>query len=336
MDNEQMEHTEPMETDVFAQRTDLTVLSNAINAVQQQIRKVIVGQDELVRLIITALLADGHVLLEGVPGVAKTLSAKLTARSLDVPFSRIQFTPDLMPSDVLGTPVFNPREGTFDFKKGPLFSNVVLIDEINRAPAKTQSALFEVMEERQITIDGKTYPMSPPFMVIATQNPIEQEGTYRLPEAQLDRFLFKIVVPYPDASQEFTILRNFNKISMDDVLSGIEPVLRQADVIELRKIVRSFLVDDKLLKFIADFVHQTRNNKSIYLGGSPRASLAIMNAGKAMAAINGRDFVTPDDLLEVIPPVLRHRIILSPEKEMEGVTEDAVIKQILQSMDIPR
>ncbi|RYY96366.1 MAG: MoxR family ATPase, partial [Chitinophagaceae bacterium] len=251
-------------------------------------------------------------------------------------FSRIQFTPDLMPSDVLGTPVFNPREGTFDFKKGPLFSNIVLIDEINRAPAKTQSALFEVMEERQITIDGKTYPMAPPFMVIATQNPIEQEGTYRLPEAQLDRFLFKIVVPYPTAEQEFTILQQFNTMASSDVLAAIQPVLRRDEVVRLRQQVRSFVVEEKLLQFIAAFVHQTRNHKSIYLGASPRASLAVMNASKAIAAISGRDFVTPDDILEVIPPVLRHRIILSPEKEMEGVSEDTVIRQILQTMDIPR
>ncbi|RYZ24258.1 MAG: MoxR family ATPase [Chitinophagaceae bacterium] len=325
-----------MESEIFEQRTDLTALSEAIAAVQQQIRTVIVGQEELVRLVIAALLADGHVLLEGVPGVAKTLSAKLTAKSLDVPFSRIQFTPDLMPSDVLGTPVFNPKEGTFDFKKGPLFSNIVLIDEINRAPAKTQSALFEVMEERQITIDGKTYPMQPPFMVIATQNPIEQEGTYRLPEAQLDRFLFKIVVPYPDAEQEFAILRQFNHQATAEVLAAIRPVLQRDDVVRLRGQVRSFVIEEKLLRFIANFVNSTRNHKSIYLGASPRASLAIMNASKAIAALSGRDFVTPDDILEVIPPVLRHRIILTPEKEMEGVTEDAVIRQILQTLDIPR
>ncbi|GAA4331679.1 MoxR family ATPase [Flaviaesturariibacter amylovorans] len=325
-----------METDLFEQRTDLSALSEAINAVQAQIRQVIVGQDEMVRLIIAALLADGHVLLEGVPGVAKTLSAKLTAKSLEAPFSRIQFTPDLMPSDVLGTPVFNPREGTFDFKKGPLFSNIVLIDEINRAPAKTQSALFEVMEERQITIDGKTYQMAPPFMVIATQNPIEQEGTYRLPEAQLDRFLFKIVVPYPTAEQEFAILQQFNTMGSADALAAIQPVLRRDEVVRLRQQVRSFVVEEKLLQFIASFVHQTRNHKSIYLGASPRASLAVMNASKAIAAMSGRDFVTPDDILEVIPPVLRHRIILSPEKEMEGVSEDTVIRQILQTMDIPR
>jgi MoxR-like ATPase len=325
-----------METQLFEQRTDLSALSEAVMAVRQQIKKVIVGQDELVRLIITALLADGHVLLEGVPGVAKTLSAKLTARSMDVNFSRIQFTPDLMPSDVLGTPVFNPKEGTFDFKRGPIFSNVVLIDEINRAPAKTQSALFEVMEERQITIDGKTYPMQPPFMVIATQNPIEQEGTYRLPEAQLDRFLFKIVVPYPSESEELEILQQFNQMGNTNVVASIEPVLKREQMATIRQQVKSLVIDEKLLQFIAKLVHQTRNHKSIYLGASPRASLAIMNASKAMAAINGRDFVTPDDILEIAVPVLRHRIILSPDKEMEGVSEDAVIKQIINSLDIPR
>jgi MoxR-like ATPase len=325
-----------METQLFEQRTDLSALSEAVMAVRQQIKKVIVGQDELVRLIITALLADGHVLLEGVPGVAKTLSAKLTARSMDVNFSRIQFTPDLMPSDVLGTPVFNPKEGTFDSKRGPIFSNVVLIDEINRAPAKTQSALFEVMEERQVTIDGKTYPMQPPFMVIATQNPIEQEGTYRLPEAQLDRFLFKIVVPYPTESEELEILQQFNQMGNTNVVASIEPVLKKEQMATIRQQVKTLVIDEKLLQFIAKLIHQTRNHKSIYLGASPRASLAIMNASKAMAAINGRDFVTPDDILEIAVPVLRHRIILSPDKEMEGVSEDAVIKQIINSLDIPR
>ena len=325
-----------METQLFEQRTDLSALSEAVMAVRQQIKKVIVGQDELVRLIITALLADGHVLLEGVPGVAKTLSAKLTARSMDVNFSRIQFTPDLMPSDVLGTPVFNPKEGTFDFKRGPIFSNVVLIDEINRAPAKTQSALFEVMEERQITIDGRTYAMQPPFMVIATQNPIEQEGTYRLPEAQLDRFLFKIVVPYPTENEELEILQQFNQMGNTNVVASIEPVLKKEQMAIIRQQVKTLVIDEKLLQFIAKLIHQTRNHKSIYLGASPRASLAIMNASKAMAAINGRDFVTPDDILEVAVPVLRHRIILSPDKEMEGVSEDAVIKQIINSLDIPR
>jgi MoxR-like ATPase len=325
-----------MEEQLFEQRTNLSALSDAIAAIQHGLRKVIVGQEELVRLMIAALLADGHVLLEGVPGVAKTLTAKLTARSLDVKFSRIQFTPDLMPSDVLGTPVFNPRDAVFDFKRGPIFSNVVLIDEINRAPAKTQSALFEVMEERQITIDGKTYPMDPPFMVIATQNPIEQEGTYRLPEAQLDRFLFKVIVPYPNEDQEYLILQQFNGMGSTNVLSLVGPVLQQAQIGHFREQVKRFVIEEKLLRFIASFVHHTRNHKSIYLGASPRASLAIMNASKAIAAMAGRDFVTPDDIIEVLAPVLRHRIILTPEKEMEGVTEDTVIKQILQSMDIPR
>src|SRR5690349_11438310 len=201
-----------MEEQIFQQRTDLTNLNQAVTSISNEIRKIIVGQDEMVRLIITALLADGHVLIEGVPGVAKTLTAKLVARSLDAGFSRIQFTPDLMPSDVLGTPVFNPKESSFEFKRGPLFSNIVLIDEINRAPAKTQSALLEVMEERQITVDGKTYLMQAPFMVLATQNPIEQEGTYRLPEAQLDRFLFKVVVPYPSEAEEFAILNQFHNM----------------------------------------------------------------------------------------------------------------------------
>jgi MoxR-like ATPase len=331
-----MEEQLKMEEPLFGLRTDLTELSEAVLAIRKQLRKVIVGQDEMVRLIITALLADGHVLIEGVPGVAKTLTAKLVARCMDIHFSRIQFTPDLMPSDVLGTPVFNPREAVFDFKRGPIFGNVVLIDEINRAPAKTQAALFEVMEERQVTIDGRTYPMQPPFMVLATQNPIEQEGTYRLPEAQLDRFLFKIIVPYPSEAEEFEILSQFHQLGNTDAVSSISPVLRPEQIGALRRQVKTLVIEEKLLQFIARFVHLTRNHKSIYLGGSPRASLAIMNASKAMAAINGRDFVTPEDILEVIPPVLRHRVVLSPDKEMEGVTEDVVLRQILQTMDVPR
>ena len=325
-----------MEEQVFQARTDLTELSNAVDSLREQIKKIIVGQDEMVRLIIAALLADGHVLIEGVPGVAKTLTSKLVAKSLAVQFSRIQFTPDLMPSDVLGTPVFNPKEASFEFKKGPLFGNIVLIDEINRAPAKTQAALFEVMEEKQITVDGKTYPMQAPFMVLATQNPIEQEGTYRLPEAQLDRFLFKVVVPYPNEAEEFNILNQFHNMGNTDVLSVISSVLQGSQIINIRRQVKTLVIEEKLLQFIARLIHITRNHKSIYLGGSPRASLAIMNASKAIAAINGRDFVTPEDILTVVPPVLRHRIILSPDKEMEGVTEDAVIKQIIQTMDIPR
>lgn len=325
-----------MEEQIFQPRTDLSALNHAVMSIRNEIKKIIVGQDEMVRLIITALLADGHVLIEGVPGVAKTMTAKLVAKSVSTGFSRIQFTPDLMPSDVLGTPVFNPKEASFDFKKGPIFSNIVLVDEINRAPAKTQSALLEIMEERQATVDGKTYPMSSPFMVLATQNPVEQEGTYRLPEAQLDRFLFKIIVPYPNESEEAMILTQFHGMGNATPLDMIKPALQAQQVIELRKQIKTQIIEERLLQFIAKLIHQTRNHKSIYLGASPRASLAIMNAAKAMAAMMGRDFVTPEDILSVVPPVLRHRIILSPDKEMEGITEDDVIKQIIQGMDVPR
>ncbi len=321
---------------MFESRTDLSALNEAVVSIRTEIRKIIVGQDEMVRLIMAALLADGHVLIEGVPGVAKTMTAKLVARSVDAGFSRIQFTPDLMPSDVLGTPVFNPREASFEFKKGPVFSNIVLVDEINRAPAKTQSALLEVMEERQATVDGKTYAMAEPFMVLATQNPVEQEGTYRLPEAQLDRFLFKIVVPYPSESEELTILTQFHNLGNTSIQDIVKPVLRGEQINALRRQIKTLIIEEKLLQFIASLVHQTRQHKSIYLGASPRASLAVMNASKAIAAMQGRDFVTPEDIRDVLIPVLRHRIILAPDKEMEGVTEADVIRQIMQGMDVPR
>lgn len=324
------------EQQLFQQRTDLSALNHAVMSIRNEIKKIIVGQDEMVRLIITALLADGHVLIEGVPGVAKTLTAKLVAKSVDAGFSRIQFTPDLMPSDVLGTPVFNPKEALFEFKKGPVFSNIVLVDEINRAPAKTQSALLEIMEERQATVDGKTYSMATPFMVLATQNPVEQEGTYRLPEAQLDRFLFKIIVPYPTEAEEMTILTQFHQMGNTSAMDMIKPALAAQQVTTLRQQIKTLIIEERLLQFIARLIHQTRNNKSIYLGASPRASIAIMNASKAMAAMQGRDFVTPEDILAIVPSVLRHRIILSPDKEMEGITEDDVIRQIIQGMDVPR
>jgi MoxR-like ATPase len=325
-----------MEEQIFHQRTDLTALNHAVTSIRNEIKKIIVGQDEMVKLIIAGLLADGHVLIEGVPGVAKTLTAKLVAKSVNAGFSRIQFTPDLMPSDVLGTPVFNPKEASFEFKKGPVFSNIVLVDEINRAPAKTQSALLEIMEERQATVDGRTYPMPAPFMVLATQNPVEQEGTYRLPEAQLDRFLFKVIVPYPSEAEEVMILTQFHNMGNTTAMDMIHPALDGEQVAALRKQIKTQFIEEKLLQFIAKLIHQTRNHKSIYLGASPRASLAIMNASKAMAAMQGRDFVTPEDILSVVAPVLRHRIILSPDKEMEGITEDDVIKQIIQGMDVPR
>lgn len=325
-----------MEEQIFQQRTNLTALHEAVFSIRNEIKKIIVGQDEMVKLIIAALLADGHVLIEGVPGVAKTLTAKLVARSLDTGFSRIQFTPDLMPSDVLGTPVFNPKDASFEFKKGPVFSNIVLVDEINRAPAKTQSALLEIMEERQASVDGRTHQMASPFMVLATQNPVEQEGTYRLPEAQLDRFLFKVVVPYPGETEELEILTKFHQMGNTPINDVVKPVLGGQQVNELKSQIKGILMEEKLLQFIARLIHQTRNHKSIYLGASPRASLCVMNASKAMAAMQGRDFVTPDDIREIVIPVLRHRIILAPDKEMEGITEDEVIRQIIQSMDVPR
>lgn len=325
-----------MDEQMYQPRVDLTALNEAVNNIRSEIKKIIVGQDEMVKLILAAILADGHVLIEGVPGVAKTLTAKLVARSINAGFSRIQFTPDLMPSDVLGTPVFNPREAVFDFKPGPVFSNIVLIDEINRAPAKTQSALFEIMEERQATVDGKTYLMASPFMVLATQNPIEQEGTYRLPEAQLDRFLFKVLVPYPTEEQEVTMLKLFHEMGSTQPVDKVQPVLNADQINEIRQQVKTLLIEDKLMAFIARLIQQTRNHKSIYLGASPRASLAIMHAAKAMAALSGRDFVTPEDILSIVAPVLRHRIILAPEKEMEGVTEDEVIKQVIEGMEVPR
>jgi MoxR-like ATPase len=321
---------------IFEQRTDLSQLNYAITAIREEVAKVIVGQENMVELMIAAILADGHILIEGVPGVAKTLAAKLMAKLIDVNFSRIQFTPDLMPSDVLGTSVFNPKEASFQFKAGPLFSNLVLIDEINRAPAKTQSALFEVMEEKQITVDGTTYPMKLPFMVLATQNPIDQEGTYRLPEAQLDRFLFKIEVGYPTLEEEVTILLNQHQMDNRHLLNETNKILSAADIAAYRDTIRKIVVEKKLIEFVAKIVNETRNNPSLFLGASPRASLAIVKAAKAFGAMRGRDFIIPDDIIEVAPHVLRHRIMLTPEKEMEGVTADELIERMIKSIEVPR
>jgi MoxR-like ATPase len=325
-----------MEENLFEQRTDLADLQTAVEELKGEIGKVIVGQDQMIELLLAGILADGHILIEGVPGVAKTLTAKLLSKVISVGFSRIQFTPDLMPSDVIGTSVFNPRESTFQFKQGPIFSNIVLIDEINRAPAKTQSALFEVMEERQITVDGQTYPLNPPFMVVATQNPIEQEGTYHLPEAQLDRFLFKINVEYPTAEQEFRIVANHHQLRGNVRIDMVASVLSAARVGELREKVRGVHVEEKLIQFITTIVGATRNHKSIYLGASPRASIGILNGSKAIAAMRGRDFITPEDVIYTTPAVLRHRLVLTPEKEMEGASADVVIDEIIRSIEVPR
>jgi MoxR-like ATPase len=325
-----------MENEFFEQRTNLTKLSKAVEQIKATLATIIVGQHDSIDLLIAGILADGHILIEGVPGVAKTLTAKLIAKTIDARYSRIQFTPDLMPSDILGTSVFNPKTTEFEFKQGPIFGNIILIDEINRAPAKTQSALFEVMEERQLTIDGHRYKMEEPFTVFATQNPVEQEGTYRLPEAQLDRFLFKIEVKYPTLEEEIAILSRQHQQKTTDQLSQIQPTLSAADINELRQQVRALHVEDKILEFTAKIIHETRNSKSLQLGGSPRASLAIVNGAKALAATRGRDFVTPDDIIYVASPVLRHRIMLTPDKEMEGVTPDEVITQVIQKIEVPR
>lgn len=325
-----------MEQEMFSQRTDLSQLNAAVEQIKEALGKVIVGQKDTIDLLIAGLLADGHLLMEGVPGVAKTLSAKLIAKCISAVFSRIQFTPDLMPSDVLGTAVFSPKTAEFQFRKGPIFGNIILVDEINRAPAKTQSALFEAMEERQITVDGHTYHLEDPFMVLATQNPIEQEGTYRLPEAQLDRFLFKIEVKYPTLEEEIEILTNQHQQRTENQLQEIAAVLSVEQIKTLRATIKALFVEPKLLAYAAQIVHETRNNKSLYLGASPRASLAIINAGKAIAAMAGRDFVTPDDIIKVATPVLVHRIMLSPEKEMEGLTPSDIVAQIIKKIEVPR
>lgn len=317
-------------------RVDLNQLNEAVQKIRGEIAKVIVGQESMIDLLLAAILADGHVLIEGVPGVAKTLTAKLLARCIDVPFSRIQFTPDLMPSDVLGTSVFNPQSGSFTFRHGPIFSNIVLIDEINRSPAKTQAALFEVMEEKQITYDGTTYTMPQPFLVLATQNPIEQEGTYRLPEAQLDRFLFKIEVKYPSLEEEVMILQYTHTGKATHFTDEVSAVLHADEIRLYRNIVAGLHIEEKVLRYIAELTNETRNNKAIFLGGSPRASVAVLKSSKAIAAMAGRDFVTPDDVKRVLPAVLRHRIILTPEKEMEGSTADEVIESIVKKIEVPR
>lgn len=325
-----------MENNVFESRINLSEITNSIAAVKEQIGKTIVGQEKMVDMLITALLADGHVLLEGVPGVAKTLISKLISRTLSISYNRIQFTPDLLPSDVLGTSVYHQGENAFYFKRGPIFANYVLIDEINRAPAKTQSALFEVMEERQVTMDGVTYPMAKPFIIMATQNPLEQEGTYRLPEAQLDRFMFKIDVGYPSLEEEVAIIAGFQSRKGDVDLDAVRPVLSAEQLVQYQELARGVLIEEPLCRYVAEIVFATRNNPALYLGASPRASLAVVKASKAIALINGRDFVIPEDIRYVLPEVLNHRIVLSAEKEMEGVTPRHVVDQIVKGVEVPK
>lgn len=325
-----------MNENTFNPRVDLSSFAEQVKKIKQEVSKVLVGQEEMIDLLITSIVADGHVLIEGVPGVAKTLTAKLLSKIISVEFSRVQFTPDLMPSDVIGTSIYNLKTAEFEFRKGPVFSNLVLIDEINRAPAKTQAALFEVMEERQITVDGHTHKMKSPYLVIATQNPIEQEGTYRLPEAQLDRFLFKITVDYPSLENEIDILSQHHSRKGALPLSQIEAVLSAEQMASLKQFSSQVHIEPNLLKYVAQIVHETRNNPMLFLGASPRASISILTAAKAYALLNGRDFVSPEDIKKVALPVLRHRIVLSPEKEMEGVSADDVVKLLINKIEVPR
>ncbi|SHJ50254.1 AAA family ATPase [Flavobacterium haoranii] len=330
------EQNEQQESVNFQSRINLQPLQESVDKLKDEIAKVIVGQHEMIDQLLVSILANGHVLLEGVPGVAKTITAKLLAKTLDLDFSRIQFTPDLMPSDIIGTSVFDLSKSTFEFKKGPIFSNFVLIDEINRAPAKTQAALFEVMEERQITADGTTYKLEQPFLVIATQNPIEQEGTYRLPEAQLDRFLFKINVGYPNLQQEIDIIQKENELQSRDKFENIISIISQSNIIEFQKLVKQIIIEPNLVEYIAKIVINTRENAFLYLGASPRASIAILNAAKGFAALKARDFVTPDDIKQAAIPVLQHRVVVTPEREMEGISSTEIIKQIVDAVEIPR
>ena len=327
-----------MEENVFNPEIspELRQITLSVNAIRSELHKVIIGQSKLIDLLIAGIFSGGHILIEGVPGIAKTLTAKLLAKTIATDFSRIQFTPDLMPTDVLGTSVFNQKTSEFNFKKGPIFSNIVLIDEINRSPAKTQAALLEVMEELKVTMDGETYAMEFPFFVIATQNPIEQEGTYKLPEAQLDRFLFRIKISYPELEEEKQILYRFKEDFTNRQKDQVNAVMSTAQLKTCREIVEKIHIKDELLDYIANIVFKTRNHGDLFLGASPRASLNIMKASKAIAAMNGRNFVTPDDIHIVAYPVLNHRIILTPDKELEGYDSESVIKSIIETIDVPR
>ena len=333
---EEQQNIDPIQPISTKSNLDLDRINTAVESVRDEMAKVIIGQTRMIDLMLVGLFSGGHLLLEGVPGIAKTLAAKMLSRTLDVDFSRIQFTPDLMPTDVVGTSVFNMKTSDFTFNAGPIFSNIVLIDEINRAPAKTQSALFEVMEELQVTVDGTTHKMEFPFMVLATQNPIEQEGTYKLPEAQLDRFLFRIKIDYPSLQEEISILNRFKQDFSMKTAESVKPVFSSDDLKKCIQLIEQIHIKDELIEYIARIVDSTRNNGDLFLGASPRASLSIMKSSKSLAAINGRDFVTPDDIQFVTGPVLNHRIILTPEREMEGYTVDDAIQDTLEKLEVPR
>lgn len=315
---------------------DLEPVRLGVERIRAEIHKVVVGQDEMINLLLAGLFTGGHVLIEGVPGIAKTMTVNLLAKTLDLQFKRIQFTPDLMPADVTGTSVFNMKNSDFEFKQGPIFANIVLIDEINRSPAKTQAALFEVMEEQQVTVDGKTHHLEQPFMVMATQNPIEQEGTYKLPEAQQDRFLFRIKIHYPSLEEEIEIIRRFEGDFGQSEIGNVKAVMHKSDIEACKKIIQKVYIKHELIEYIARIIDHTRNTRDLFLGASPRASLAIVKTSKALAAMQGRDFVTPDDIRYAAYPVLNHRVILSPDKEMEGFEIRDILKEIFEKIEVPR
>jgi MoxR-like ATPase len=313
-------------------------LSDLFSRMKTEAAKVVVGQDKVFEQVVIAFFSGGHVLLEGVPGTAKTLMAKTLARLVEAEFRRIQFTADLMPSDVIGTQVFDMERASFNLRRGPIFTQILLADEINRAPAKTQSALLEAMEERQVTIDGVNYPLGSPFMVLATQNPVEYEGTYPLPEAQLDRFLFKVLVDYPEVAVEREVLARYHTGFDAHRLeqTGIQSVVVPGDLAQIRAEIQAITVEEGILNYIIQITGASRRSPDLILGGSPRASIALLQAAKVYAGIQGRDYVLPDDVKELTPPVLRHRIILRPEAEIEGIDPDSAVRRILARVDVPR
>lgn len=318
----------------YNSRIDLTALNSQINSLRQQAHSVVIGQEDVLELMLTGIVADGHVLLEGVPGVAKTLMARTLSQLIGADFKRLQFTPDLMPSDVIGTSILNQKSGDFTFRKGPVFTELLLVDEINRAPAKTQASLFECMQERQVTFDGQTFQLPELYVVMATQNPIDQEGTYRLPEAQMDRFMMKIVVGYPRMEDEMQMLREYSAGHSLHEVKGLSAILSVKDLLEMRKLLPEVVVDESLMQYICNITAATRTSPYTWMGASPRASIALLQSAKAHALLQGRDFVTPDDVRFLAPHVLAHRITLTAEAELNGLTVNQLVAQILDSVAV--